>query len=748
MSREFKTNVIIGGKLSPSLKSAFDVSAKYANKTSSVISSANNRAALATQKLSERMSNISGVIKKVAVTGAALGGAIGAKTMLEQASSLEQYKNTLNVVMKDQKKAGEIFKWAVDFANKTPYETDEIVQATVKLQSYGLEAKKVMGITGDMAAAMGKDIDQAVEAIADAQTGELERLKEFGITKEMIVKQAGEKLKGIEVVNNKGQITNQRAFNLALFSLMKDRYEGSMEIQSKTFKGLTSTISGIMKNGLAQIAGISETGEIIDNSAFDIAKKKVEKLSETISKMQENGTFEKIQKKVAEFVSKGMDKLDEIIPKIIEFGKFVIDNGPQIVSAIKLIGGAFLAFKTVNTINKGVTGLIDFGKNAKDTYDTVKVLSMYGKDHILKFGQSIPKIMSPVGSGLTKVMSTAGTGVTKAVSFVGSGIGKIASLAGTGISKATSFVVTGAPKLMSAVGTGISSALSFVGTGIMSVVSTIGSGIASAITFLMSPMGLIIIAIVAIVAALYYLWTNWDAISKTLVSVWQNYVLPFFQGIGGFFTSIFNGVLGVFKGVINWIIGGINTVINAVNGINFTVPDWVPGVGGQKFGINIPNVPTFAKGGIANQASIFGEAGPEMAIPLKKNNPRSVALLEQTARILGVYPKETSQSITDSKLQKVPLLQQQAINGLDLKQEAPRLTAKQPRIISKQEIQQSREKDNSNQRYREININYNPQIPSGTTQEVKDYIKSNYEEFKDYFEKLINDKDRFSFGEG
>ncbi|MBA8967734.1 hypothetical protein BCD92_002753 [Clostridium butyricum] len=29
--------------------------------------------------------------------------------MIDQASSMEQYRNTLNIVMKDQKKAGEIF---------------------------------------------------------------------------------------------------------------------------------------------------------------------------------------------------------------------------------------------------------------------------------------------------------------------------------------------------------------------------------------------------------------------------------------------------------------------------------------------------------------------------------------------------------------------------------------------------------------------------------------------------------------
>ena len=44
---------------------------------------------------------------------------------------------------------------------------------------------------------------------------------------------------------------------------------------------------------------------------------------------------------------------------------------------------------------------------------------------------------------------------------------------------------------------------------------------------------------------------------------------------------------------------------------------------------------TFAKGGIATSPSIFGEAGSEMAIPLKKNNTRSQQLIKQADSIVN-----------------------------------------------------------------------------------------------------------------
>lgn len=96
-------------------------------------------------------------------------------------ASMEQYVNTLSVVLKSNEKAMETLAWAEKFAAATPFEIPDIIEATVRLESYGLKAQDVLEATGDMAAVMGKPLMQAVEAVADAQTGELERLT-FSLT--------------------------------------------------------------------------------------------------------------------------------------------------------------------------------------------------------------------------------------------------------------------------------------------------------------------------------------------------------------------------------------------------------------------------------------------------------------------------------------------------------------------------------------------------------------------------------------
>lgn len=68
------------------------------------------------------------------------------------------------------------------------------------------------------------------------------------------------------------------------------------------------------------------------------------------------------------------------------------------------------------------------------------------------------------------------------------------------------------------------------------------------------------------------------------------------EGVKQIFTGIFEAIIGVAKGVVNGIAGAINGVIRAINGMGITIPDWVPGIGGKAFQLNIPEIPMLARG--------------------------------------------------------------------------------------------------------------------------------------------------------
>lgn len=353
------------------------------------------------QKSKEKASTLLSVLKRIATT---LAAGFTLKTAIEGAGNIEQYRNTLETVLKDSNMARKKLAWASRFANKTPFETEEVVGGMTKLQSYGIEGDRILKTTnrtylemiGDMASGMGKSFDQAIEAVADARTGELERLKEFGITKNMIAEFG--KSKGLEIFNSKGQINDLELFNKTLFEMMDSRFGGAMEKQAKTFKGGLSTISGAAKSALSTLAGINEFGDIVENSPFQILRDKVIiPFANTLVKLQEDGTFTRW----AENISNVFGEIINVGGKVIDFivkwkevliplasaiaGIFVINKIIVLIGALKTALSAF----SFNPIMLGIGAVIAIGVLLYRNWDLIKakLAALWGS--IKSFGVKI-----------------------------------------------------------------------------------------------------------------------------------------------------------------------------------------------------------------------------------------------------------------------------------------------------------------------------------------------------------------------
>ncbi|MBQ1786277.1 MAG: tape measure protein [Turicibacter sp.] len=219
------------------------------------------------------------------------------------------------------------------------------------------------------------------------------------------------------------------------------------------------------------------------------------------------------------------------------------------------------------------------------------------------------------------------------------------------------------------------------------------TALGTAIAFLTSPITLVILAIGALIAIIYLLIKNWDAVKEAaskcwdwivqkwkgasewfknviltpLTTVWNNFwtgvktgasnawanlqniwsgcvgwfkstiISPvssafkgLWDGIKSFLTNPLEGIKTMFRNAFNWIIGKVNAVIGGLNKIK--MPDWVPGLGGK--GINIPKIPTLWKGSnyTLGGLTLVGEQGPELV-----NMPRgaSVTPAHKTEQMLN-----------------------------------------------------------------------------------------------------------------
>ncbi len=101
------------------------------------------------------------------------------------------------------------------------------------------------------------------------------------------------------------------------------------------------------------------------------------------------------------------------------------------------------------------------------------------------------------------------------------------------------------------------------------------------------------------------------------------------EGIKSIFSGVFSGLGEIFKAPFKVIVSVINTVIRGLNKLK--VPDWVPGIGGM--GINIPEIPGFAKGTNRTPSTfIAGENGPELITDAAN---RKVFTAAQTGQIFN-----------------------------------------------------------------------------------------------------------------
>lgn len=81
-----------------------------------------------------------------------------------------------------------------------------------------------------------------------------------------------------------------------------------------------------------------------------------------------------------------------------------------------------------------------------------------------------------------------------------------------------------------------------------------------------------------------------------------------FSGLKAPVKGIVNSIIGFLNRMLSGLTGALNGVIGAANRLKFTVPDWVPGIGGKQYGfslktVSVPQIPYLAKGAVlpANQ---------------------------------------------------------------------------------------------------------------------------------------------------
>lgn len=150
--------------------------------------------------------------------------------------------------------------------------------------------------------------------------------------------------------------------------------------------------------------------------------------------------------------------------------------------------------------------------------------------------------------------------------------------------------------------------------GVSKVAVAAAVALGGAMAVLTSPITFVVAAVSAVTGAVILLVRHWDEVKTAAAGAWgsvqsvwgrasgwfqQNLLTPLTNG----FRSMVNGVIGFLNGMIGGVVSGINAVVRAINSIQFTLPGWIPGIGGRGVGFNLktvtaPKIPYLAQGAV------------------------------------------------------------------------------------------------------------------------------------------------------
>ncbi len=593
-----------------------------------------------------------------------LGGTLGVASLgagIFEGMDYETYKVQLITATKDTQKASQLMREAIAFANKTPFETGQVIEATAKFESMGLSAQKWLGITADMAGATSKDMIQAVEAVIDAvASGEFERLKEFGLSKKTLedLDTSG------KVFNNKGQVIDQLALTELLFTEMEKRYKGGAESLSKTTKGMWSTVTGVFKNSMAKIVGVTDDGMVRSGSLLDNFRGIIEKVANKMVEWQQDGTIEKISAKFDSFLGKAKGifeyvaglidivkqkfaewnadgTIDNLKEKLGNIFKNVIDFIPTAINLVlgfidnlnwilPIVAGIVAGVKTWGVVSNITSIALDLMAKKQAIVNTVAKIfnkTAWSNPWVLVIGAIVAALVF-VALNFDKVKAVA-IKFCQTLKTIFLAIGNFIKQIFKGIFDFIVFIFNGLVNIITTIINAIVNAFKLGFEFIVNIIKTYIDTVINTITSILDGVKSIFNGIIEFVTGIFT--GNWEQALNGLKSIAE---------------GVFNIIKGIFMAPFNFFAKGINWVIEKINGLKIDVPDWVPGIGGTTYSFNIPTIPTdipnyatgtsYHRGGLAminegGRGEIVGLPNGTAVIPpdkskklLEKNNNNNI----------------------------------------------------------------------------------------------------------------------------
>lgn len=225
---------------------------------------------------------------------------------------------------------------------------------------------------------------------------------------------------------------------------------------------------------------------------------------------------------------------------------------------------------------------------------------------------AIKSLVSTVFNAIKAVIQTIMNAIKAVVTTIWNAIKTVISTVLNAIKTVISTVWNAIKSVVTTVMNALKRSITTVWNAIKSSVTTVVNSIKSAVTGAWNAIKSSVTGVVNTIKS--GVTTGFNAMKSAISNVMDNIkskIQGVFNGIWSFIKGIINSILGGIESMVNGLISAVNGMVRAMNKLSFDVPDWVPGMGGKKFGFNLSevskiSVPRLAEGGYvrANQPQL------------------------------------------------------------------------------------------------------------------------------------------------
>lgn len=442
----------------------------------------------------------------------------------------------------------------------------------------------------------------------------------------------------------------------------QDRYTLGQELMGTMWEDLGEDAVAALMNTQGPIDSTIDAMSQVDSSAYDTLESSMSQLGRTV------------QMEVAQPVA---DVLTPALKNAVDFVNggvkpaigWITDNLPAIGIAVGTVGALIAAAKWGGIVKqigkiKGVIGGIAgaFGGIAGPVLAVIGVIAALaaGFMYLWDTNEAFRDTVMTIWDQLQGSFAGVGESIMQMITQLLPVIQTIATVLMTVFTQVISAILPFLMQLISAVLPVILSLISQLAP-VIGMIATMLQPILNLIISLIQPILNLIMTALTPLLNIFMLVIN--TALRPITTIFQS-LITILQGLITFITGVFagswstawsgivqtfgglwEGLVAIVKAPINAVIGLVNKAISGLNSISVTIPEWVPGVGGQTFGVNIPSVPMLATGGFTDGVSIAGEDGIEAVISFKRAyRSQNLAIWERAGQLLGAMPSQESSS--------------------------------------------------------------------------------------------------------